>query len=95
MNLKCSICLAENQMCDHVAQNIGDLIRAKQKQAEELKALANTWKGILKVLDLENANGSNIFLKIPKLIAQIQRKPEMFNFISPEINAIIEKHADK
>lgn len=66
-----------------------------RRKEQELKALANTWKGILSVLDINEKNSGTIFLKIPRIISQIQRNPELFNFISPEINQIIEKYADK
>lgn len=93
--MKCNICGTEHHLCPHVTDQITELIRTGKAQEQELKTLANTWKGIIKVLDLETANSQTIFLKIPRLIAQIQRQPEIFNFISPEISAIIEKYADK
>lgn len=92
--ITCKICQAEAHICEHIMAQIANLATANATQAAELKALSNTWKGILKVLDLEHANSSTIFLKIPGLIAKIQRNPEMFNFISPELTAIIDKHAD-
>ena len=95
MNLTCSKCQAENLLCEHVSKGLKDLVHERGAMLAELKVLANTWKGILKVMDLQNANAGNIFLKIPKIISQVKRKPELFNFIDPEINQIIDKYAEK
>lgn len=94
-SLNCPVCKEDSILCTHIYQHFKTLSEQADQQKEDLKTLANTWKGILKVLDLESANAGNIFLKIPKLISQVQRQPEIFNFISPEINSIIDKYADK
>jgi len=92
--ITCKICNHEADFCDHVNSQITDLATTNKIQAAELRALANTWKGILRLLDLEKANSTTIFMKIPGIISKIQRNPEMFDFISPEMIAIIDKYAD-
>ena len=89
----CPQCNIKVPINDELTKAIEICLSRIGEQDAELKTLANTYRNILKVLDLDDINGSNIFLKIPKLIAQIQRNPEQFNFIGPEVLQIIDKYS--
>jgi len=93
--LKCEKCGADVELSDDLKAAIRKLLTETDTQQADITKLVTTYQNILKVLDLEGLNGNNIFLKIPKLISTIQRNPERFNFIGPEVLAIIDKYAPK
>lgn len=93
--LKCDQCGSEIELSDDLKAAIRKLLIETDTQQADITKLVTTYQNILKVLDLEGLNGQNIFLKIPKLISTIQRNPERFNFIGPDVLAIIDKYAPK
>jgi hypothetical protein len=84
---------AETDIPEALARQIAALQTGKAQAEADAAALAKTWKNILKLFDLEGKTAAAVMMQIPRLIAKIQREPELFNFIDPALNQIIDKYS--
>jgi len=71
------------------------LLEIERDQARSDAAkVSKTYLSILEMFDLKNKSFQQLMMEIPKILIRVQRDPSLFNFITPEVNEIIEKYKD-
>ncbi|MCX6250718.1 MAG: hypothetical protein NTX61_08200 [Bacteroidetes bacterium] len=76
-----------------ISEQVKKVVFLNKQLTADARAMATTYSNLLKMFNLDGKSGTQVLMQLPKILNQVQKNPEMFNFINPDLQLIIDKYA--